>query len=74
MEDLQGALAAMPEKYVADFVVLVQDPLLQQQLGPRRRTMITTHILRAKKGIPFSAISYFFLRQRAQFSKIGSDL
>jgi hypothetical protein len=62
MEGLQNALAAIPDKYVADFTALLQDPLFQQWPNPRCRTVIARRILREKKqGIPFSVIVYFFL-------------
>jgi hypothetical protein len=71
MEALQEELAAMPEKYFANFTSLLQDPLFQQLPDPRCRMVTATHILCEKKEhVPFSTIASFFSMSKSTIQQL----
>jgi hypothetical protein len=61
MEMCDDTLAPLPRKYVADFIVLLDDPSFQQEPDSRSQMVIATQIIRQKKNcVPFSMIASFF--------------
>jgi hypothetical protein len=67
MERLRDAVAAIPEKYVADFTVLLQEAFCQQQPDPRWRMVIAMPILRDR--VLFSVSKNTIQQYWKQFKK-----
>jgi hypothetical protein len=60
METRDDILAALPRKYVADFIAFLDGPSFQQTPDSRSQMVMATQILRQKEErAPFSVIASF---------------
>jgi hypothetical protein len=61
MIEFERRFSAVPEKYQADFLTLLQDPLFMSETDGTKQMIIATDILHGKRyNIYFSTISSFF--------------
>jgi hypothetical protein len=74
MQTLVEALAFLPEKYVADFNALFQDPLFQNQPDSQSRMVIPMRILRQKKEqTSFCVMNHSLPLQKARSRSTEND-
>jgi hypothetical protein len=68
------AFGTLPEKYVLDFTLLLQDPRFLVQINPAQQIEIATKILRGKgERVTFEVIGSFFRVRRVRRHRGSPD-